>query len=272
MHVPKRLLLLLLSLLLSGCGQSPEPVSSVEEPTDPFHYVFEERAYLLPDGEPRGAALGESYENEALRLHWTYPAPQTGSLTAPATKAMCAWFQKQGLLCDTEALVNTALADYADAQDSGRTFQPYHVTQDTHLTCQSVGLWGFSTTVSTPANFPRDQYMEESIYQSDFFDAAGEYLELWDLFTVPEATVRRRLLDLCQKAAPPEDSTSLAELEQWFQPSSVVFWPEHVEVVYGPDTLEKNQRIYAFAYGGLADILQSWALPDAWEELEAIDR
>jgi len=247
-------------LLLSGCGGG-RPDEYV-----PSHFSGSSRqtwVYASPDGRE----LPPYYEYDQLGgpvvliAGWGYPAPNCwDGLDFTAATAVCDALWESGPGYDREVWRETALQDWEEAQAEGREFRPYRVSSETDLRYETDRVWQFTTqvTVSTPL-----QSLAVETVTNRFFDVStGEELSLWDLFTVPEAEARARILDLFReedRAVSPEDlercfRPEYAGFERYVDPT---FLEEELRLIisFPARTLDETSYFFTLQADGLTDIL-----------------
>ena len=272
MKRPRALLALLPAcLLLSGCH-----TGSADLPPDVEYPIFssysEDASFRAPDGArmpPYRTFAGDGGETEILLFSRIYPAPsywrEDRDLTA--AHAVCDQLWYQGLALDLEDWVDTAAADWADAQATGRDFARYLVEQSTDCTLETERLWNFVTRLTYPAAYPFDRTIVETIRRSQFFDpATGEELDPTELFLVPEAELPHVLYALSVDTWPEDvDTTAPAETDfvRWFSPELLYLDEDSLTLEFPAGTLEEDGPwLFPFSYQELEGILQPWAMPE----------
>lgn len=178
-------------------------------------------------------------------------------LTEAAQKAVSVYFDQQGLLYDTDSELEKAYADYLACKADGTEFQSRYVSQDIYPTASNEKIMGFATSVMLPV----DRESSQELRLGAVFDRkTGEALSIWDLFTVPEAEARQRLLDAYKLA----DPVLRAEMEAALKPEYIVLFPDYLYVTFPQGSLPSQQYGYIFDidYDKLRDVLQTWAIPN----------
>ena len=261
--------LLFMCLLASGCQTGSDPLPpETEYPL--FSSYSEQASFRAPDGARMPSYrpfAGDGGETEILSFSRTYPAPSGWRDEQPAAAyAVCDQLWYQGLALDLEDWVDTAAADWADAQATGRSFACYPVEQSTDCTLETDRLWNFVTRLAYPAEYPFDRVMVETIVRSQFFDPAdGAELDPAELFLIPEADLPHALYTLTADTWPENTEVSTpaeADFARWFSTEYLYLYEDGLMLEFPAGTLEDNAWLFPFSYQELDGILQPWAMPE----------
>ncbi len=175
------------------------------------------------------------------------------ALSEEVQAAVSAWYQSTGKRYDLPALLQAA---YTCCKEQGKEqFQPGRVTQTIASTASNEQIICFVTSVDQAA----DPAQGETLRYSAFFDrASGQRLELWSLFTQPEAIVRQTLA-----AAASDDPVVQERLAAAIDPEHVMFLSDHLEVDFPAGAFEGQSSSYTLSvdYTQLAGVLDSRAMP-----------
>lgn len=179
-----------------------------------------------------------------------------GSLTEEVQAAVSAWYQGEGKYYDLSALLS---ASYTRWQEQGESFVPGRVGQSTASTATSGSVIYFTTTVEQAVDPENGQQLR---YSAAFDRATGQRLDLWTLFTVPEADARMALA-----AAAGDDPAVQETLAAAIDPVHVIFFEDRLEVEFPAGSLEGLDTAYILVvdYAQLDGVLTSNALPGGAE-------
>ena len=260
--------LLLLGICLAGCqGDS----GSLPQETDfsSFTSDSEKLSFRAPDGArmpPYRLFPGEGGEEEILSFTWNFPAPSDwGGADLTAVNAVCDQIWYHGLDLDLETWVDTASADWADAQSSGRDFSCYQIEQSTWCTLDTDRLWNFVTHLSYPAEYPYNRMMKSTICRSQFFDpATGAELSAGELFLVSEADLPRTLYAQAVDTWPENTDTAAPEESAFIRCFSTEYLyldEDGLTLEFPAGTLADTPWLFPFSYEELSGILQPWVIP-----------
>lgn len=177
------------------------------------------------------------------------------ALSESAQKAVGEYYEKQGLLYDTQSELENAYTEYLTCKESGAEYHERYIAQDIAPTASNDTIMCFLTSVYLPAN---GQTAQELHLGAAFDRKTGDALSNWDLFTLPEEKTRQWLLDAFQV-----DSSLRAEMEAALKPEYIILFPEYLEVTFPQGTLPSQEYSYGVGleYNKLKAVLQPWAVP-----------
>lgn len=211
------------------------------------------RAYRLPDG------------TELLRVndfggpenHYVGGVESFDDLSDAAKEKVRAYYENRGPLYDEGEELERAYAAY---RELGEAFACDWVQEDVTPTASNETVMYFAASLTLP-----QEYGERTSYEQRFggaFDReTGEKIDNWDLFTVPEAEVRRRFPALCGWVEEPELQRAMSGA---LDPDWFVFFPEHVSVTFPPGSLPGEENGYGISlyYKDAPEgFFQPWAIP-----------
>lgn len=176
-------------------------------------------------------------------------------LSQEVQSAVSAWYQGAGRRYDLNTLLQAAYTRY---QEQGKdNFQAVRVSQSVASTAFSEQVIYFTTTVDQAVDPAQGQTLR---YTAAFDRASGQRLELWSLFTQPEANVR-----LALAAAAGDDPAVQERLAAAIDPERVIFYADHLEVDFPAGAFEGLDTAYTLAvdYEQLSGLLSSRALPSS---------
>ena len=249
--------------LLSGCSQD-----TVQEE---IWELEAEDVAAFPDGE--NADRWRGYK-DGLREPWAVyelsdgtvllleddPAGPEGdaayaALSEEVQAAVLAWWQGGGRRYDLEALLAGC---YARWQEQGaEAYQPGRVGQSLRAAAAGPGAVCFVLTVEEAA----DPAAGRSQRYSLLIDReTGQRLDVWSLFTVPEAEARQAIA-----AAAGDDPDVRQRLAAAIDPERVLFYPEWLEVEFPAGAFDGLDSAYILAvdYADLGGVVDSRILPAA---------
>jgi len=177
-------------------------------------------------------------------------------LSDTAQKAVSAFYEKQGLLYDTQSELKNAYAEYLACKESETEYHERYITQDIAPTASNDTIMCFLTSVNLPT---KSQEAQELRLGAAFERKTGEVLSNWDLFTLPEEEARQWLLNAFDV-----DPALRAEMEAALKPEYIILFPENLEVTFPQGTLPSQEHRYSCAldYDKLKAVLQPWATPN----------
>jgi hypothetical protein len=178
-------------------------------------------------------------------------------LSDAAKKAVSAFYEKQGLLYDTRSELKNAYAEYLACKESGTEYHERHITQDIAPTASNDTIMCFQTSVILPT---KGDEVQELRLGASFDRNTGKALGNWDLFALPEAEARQRLLDAFDV-----EPALRAEMEAALKPEYITLFPESLSVTFPQGTLPSQEHAYGFGlkYNKLKDVLHPWAIPNS---------
>ena len=126
----------------------------------------------------------------------------------------------------------------------------------------------FMTTVVIPT---QDSFGYEKRMGEAFSKETGEYISNLDLFSCKQDEVLKNLLRISGDSHP----KLLKELEQVFDPQSIILFPNALEVSFQQSDSENYEYMHLIGIDydeKLLEILHSWAVPDSTEQMSEIVR
>lgn len=178
-------------------------------------------------------------------------------LSKKAQTTVQTFYDEQGLLYDLPLELEKAYEYYLTCKDSEIKFHSYHVEQSTSPTASNDNIMCFITTVMLPI---RSQVYDEIRLGAVFSKETGEYINSWDLFSLPKEDVISELLIVAQI----EDKNLLEEMKLAFKPEYIVLFPDNLSISFPQGSLPSQEHGYIFGieYDELEKILYSWAIPN----------
>lgn len=254
---------LLLGLLyLTGCGEEPEA-------QQPEWTLVQETAAVLSDGERVALWHTDEDSYNVYRLSDGTDLLVVGgpdalnSVTVPGgfaslptetQRRVQMYFDEQGTLYNVQDELEAAYADFKETQSAEQPWEARRIEQETQLVAESDRMASFYTTLSLDGT-PLQDYRLGTVFDRE----SGKKLDLWSLFTVSQETAMERLIE----GGGVTDPGLYASLAAALQPERVVFFDDCVGVYFTKELLG-NDEGYEFTveYSELADVLESWAVPD----------
>lgn len=279
MNQRKRLsaaLMLLTAGILIGCGNSDktEEVHSfaVWEKTDEDAYTFadgvkavkwknekentQQYRYRLEDGTDllqTTCVLSPEEENDSELSGFD-------GLEDEAKEKVRDYYQKQGVVYDLEQQLEDAYADYLACVDSREHFTCHEVSQDVTESAENGTCMVILTAVTTPKKLHFDGGTTCN-YQTAIFDRkSGETIDIWDLFTKPQAETKEELAKICSV----EDTTvSEQDVGPVMDQSQILLFQDYLEVWFPYGTWERQEfdKGFGFEYEKIEGLLYDWAVP-----------
>lgn len=267
---------LILSLVfLAGCSKAPvqeeETLHLIQEnaaslPGDERADLWQDEhntfdSYRLPDG----TSLLTIYKTVGPANCYVAGTVSYNDLSESARKGIDGYYEKQGLLYDTEAELQKAYGDYLSCRENGTAYQERHVRQEITPSASNDTAVSFITTVTLPVN---GQEAKELRLGAVFNRETGAVYSNWDLFSLSEDAARQWLLD-----APGTVSPALRkEMEAALRPEYILLFPDHLEISYPQGTLPSQEYSYSIGLdydAELLSVLQPWAVPDGRETADS---
>ena len=200
-------------------------------------YELSDGTAILLEDDPAGPENDDGYK----------------ALSEDVQAAISAWYQSIGKRYDLPDLLQ---AVYTRCKEQGKDqFQPGRVTQTIASTASNEEVICFATTV----NEAIDPEETQTIRYSAFFDrASGQRLELWSIFSQPEAEVRQAIA-----AAASTDPAVQERLAAAIDPEHVILLADHLEVDFPAGAFEgqSSSSTLSVDYTQLAGLLDSRAMP-----------
>lgn len=256
-------------LLLTGCQN--------ETVQEEIWELEAEDAAVFADGE--AADRWRGYQN-GLREPWVLYELSDGTvllqendtggpegsaayaaLSEDVQAAVSAWYQGEGARYDLTALLQACYDRYQAV--GSEAFTPGLVAQTAAATAASEKAVYLVTTVEQAV----DPAAGETLRYGTAFDrATGQRLEVWSLFTKPEAEVR-----LALAAAAGDDPDIQARLAEAIDPQHILFYEDHLEIDFPAGAFEGLDTGYILSvdYDQLDGVLDPSALPGAAEAGQA---
>lgn len=180
-------------------------------------------------------------------------------LSEAAKPRVLSFYEEQGLLYDTQAILEKAYRDYR-SRGADQAFDGYTVGQEIAPTASSGRVMYFLTSVTLPI---AGAHAQELRLGAAFDRETGEALPAWDLFACSREEVLQTLLDRADITNP----VLRGEMEAAFRPESLVFFPENLEVSFPQGALPSEEYAYMLGldYDDLDGVLYDWAVPSGRE-------
>lgn len=175
------------------------------------------------------------------------------ALSEEVQAAVSAWYQGEGARYDLTALLEACYARYQE--QGGENYQPGLVAQTASATAASEGVVYLTTLVEQAADPAACQTLR---YGAAFDRASGQRLEVWSLFTRPEAEVR-----LALAAAAGDDPEVQQRLADAIDPGHILFYEDRLEIDFPAGAFAGLDTTYTLTveYARLEGILDPRALP-----------
>ena len=250
-------------LLLTGCQN--------ETVQEEIWELEAEDAAVFADGE--AADRWRGYQN-GLREPWVLYELSDGTvllqendiggpegsaayaaLSENVQAAVSAWYQGEGARYDLTALLQACYDRYQAV--GSEAFGPGLVAQTAAATAASEKAVYLVTTVEQAVDPAAGEMLR---YGTAFDRATGQRLEVWSLFTKPEAEVR-----LALAAAAGDDPDIQARLAEAIDPQHILFFEDRLEIDFPAGAFEGLDTGYILSvdYDQLDGVLDPSALPGA---------
>lgn len=177
-------------------------------------------------------------------------------LSETAQKAVSAFYEKQGVLYDTQSELEKAYAEYLACKESGTEYHERHISQDIVPIASNDTIMCFNTSVILPVG----GYVAQELRLNTVFNReTGAVIRTWDLFKIPEREARQLILDAFDVEEPLR-----AEMKAALKPEYISLSSENLSVTFPPGTLPSQEYGYGFGvkYSKLKDVLHPWAIPN----------
>ena len=135
------------------------------------HNTFD--SYRLPDG----TRLLTIYKTVGPANCYVAGTVSYNDLSESARKGIDGYYEKQGLLYDTEAELQKAYGDYLSCRENGTVYQERHVRQEITPSASNETAVSFITTVTLPVN---GQEAKELRLGAVFNRETGAVYSNWD--------------------------------------------------------------------------------------------
>lgn len=177
-------------------------------------------------------------------------------MSESAQKELSTFYEKLGLLYDTQSELQNAYAAFLAWKENRTEYYERYITLDIVPTASSDSIMCFLTSVSLPVD---GQIVQELRFGAAFDRNTGKVTSNWDLFALPEAEARQRLLDAFEVYA-----ALRVEMEAALKPEYIIMFPENMEVTFPMGTLPSQEYEYrcSLDYNKLKAILQPWVIPE----------
>ena len=248
-------------LLLTGCQN--------ETVQEEIWELEAEDAAVFADGE--AADRWRGYQN-GLREPWVLYELSDGTvllqendtggpegsaayaaLSEDVQAAVSAWYQGEGARYDLTALLQACYDRYQAV--GSEAFEPGLVAQTAAATAASEKAVYLVTTVEQAVDPAAGEMLR---YGTAFDRATGQRLEVWSLFTKPEAEAR-----LALAAAAGDDPDIQARLAEAIDPQHILFFEDRLEIDFPAGAFEGLDTGYILSvdYARLDGVLDPSALP-----------
>lgn len=215
-----------------------------------YSYRLADGTELLEVDEPRGPA--DYYAG----------APESfADLSETAQRQVRQYYEDRGLLYDEMDALEQC---YAAWKELGEAYRSGHIQQTVAPSASSERVMYFTTELTLPQEYGTPLCTSTS-FQDAFDRRTGERLEVWDLFTVPEAEVRKRLPELVDWELNP---IICAEMSQALEPEWIRFGQGGLTVFFPAGSLPSEELGYHVSVDceNIPEgFVQPWAVPGTWE-------
>ncbi|HHY25244.1 MAG TPA: hypothetical protein GX523_00575 [Desulfitobacterium dehalogenans] len=262
------IILLLCLILLAGCSGEPRQEKEIWT-------MVEEKIITFSDGESVNLWRTDSIGHAAYKLSdettllivrdpigpanvYVGGVESFDDLCESTQRAVCAFYEEQGLLYNIPSELENAYTEYLACKDNGTLFGEYSISQDISPTASNDSIMCFLTSVILPVN---GQMAQEVRLGAVFSRETGEVLNNWELFSLPEDEARQRLLDTFNVA----DSALRTEMKAALKPEYIILFPDNLEVTFPRGTLPSQEDSYSIGvgYDELQGVIQTWAVPNS---------
>lgn len=262
---PLIIIMIILTILLSGCTKGYQQVeeewSLVENDVMTFsdgvsvdlwtRDFFGDDVYKLSDGTvllrvqelagPSNTYVGgnESYDD----------------LTELAQKKVDEYYYNQRLLYDVDEELKKAYSEYLQFDKNPAKFNDHFISQEIVPITSNDKIMSFLTSVILPVE---GQVVTESHFGAVFDRETGEYIDIWDIFTLEESEVRKILID----KSGVEELGLKVELENALESKYICMFDEYFEVMFPQGTLSSQDQVFIISiyYDDVQNIMQDWAM------------
>lgn len=216
---------------------------------DQYRYRLEDGTDLLETTDT--LSPGEAENPEILGMK---------GLKEEVRQAVERYYQEQGLCYDLDQMLEEAYEDYLACKKTKERFLCHTVTQDITPTAETDRMLVLMTAVIEPKD-PHFTGNTRTRYSSLIVDREeGTFLEIWELFDLPEKDVKKELAKLCSI----EDNTvSEKDILPVMDQADILLFQDYLEVWFPYGTWEKQEfdKGFGFEYGQLENLLFEWAVP-----------
>ena len=217
--------------------------------TDATHYKLENEVTLLNVADPLGPE--SIYVSDAESLE---------DLSENAQAKVIEYYQNRGLLYNEFEILEKAYQEYLES-DKKSEFRTWMIRQETFPIASNDKTIYFMTTVVIPTE---DSFGYEKRMGEAFNKETGEYISNLDLFSCKQDEVLKNLLMISGDS----DPKLLKELEQVFDPQSIILFPNALELSFQQSDSGNYEYMHLIGVDydeKLLEILHSWAVPDSNE-------
>lgn len=197
--------------------------------------TFDRFIYELPDGTE---LLWGEVPNSESNLSGGGLEERT-DLSENAKEAIAAYLDEHGSLYDLDKSLESAYADYLNAEETGRDFRSNIMLQENRLFDGNGHYATCSIRLSTPA----EQYYTGVAVEDEHFvifdTQTGEVVPLWDLFNVSEEQVRIVLGEHC---VADNVSTTAEEYACAIDPEYVCWSPTDLDIHFPAGSLQEYEH------------------------------
>ncbi len=271
MKIKEILIILLMCLiLLVGCYDKPQQEKEIWT-------LEKEKVVIFPDGEfvnlwktnrteqdiyklSDGTSLLRVNEQSGPANVYVGGIESFDNLSENAQNTVSTFYEEQGLLYNLQSELEKAYSEYLNCKSNGNTFNDLFISQDISPTASNDSIMCFLTSVTLPIS---GQMYQEIRLGAVFDRQTGEVQNTWDLFSLPENEIRKKLLKLSQIT----DIELLIEMENALKPEYIILFPDTLEITFPRGTLPSQEYscILGIDYDDLDGVIQTWAIPDSHE-------
>lgn len=177
--------------------------------------------------------------------------PSVDDLSDNARQKVVDWYRDRGKGYHLHTELEKAYRRLLDCQEREEEYESARLSQEVVNTAGSDRVLWMAATVSLPDEAGRQR---EYRWGAAFDRDTGEWIDPWELFSVPREEALRRIFTVSQGHEPTQ-----AQLDG-VEDDSLIFTSEGLELfVSGENTY------YAVDIAGLRDILHDWAVPGSPE-------
>ena len=171
------------------------------------------------------------------------------------------WYQDQGEVYDLDQELENAYKDYQECEKNKEHFTCHKVSQDVTESAETTDYIVILTAVTTPKKLHFDGGTTCNYRTAIFQRETGEMLDIWSLFTKPEAEIKEELAQICSV----EDTTvSEQDVGPVMDRSQILLFQDYLEVWFPYGTWERQEfdKGFGFEYDKIDGLLYDWAVPE----------
>ena len=258
------LLILLLALCLTGCGEEEVPAQDI---------LVREAVYTFSDGTTvdlweREHIIDRLYKlSDGTEILTVQDRPMPGNvfvggmegfsgLTEEAQERVTAYYEEVGSLLDMEQLLENAYADYLMCQeDEDLEFETHHAVEDLGPSMETERAIAYRTIIHVPADAHYERIVTECSSTTVFDRTTGEVIPFEELFLVPVEEVYDRFAEQCEVYYGGDVRDSI-------QPEWFVWYDDGLSFNVPAGLVGEVGCIFSVDYEDLEGVVQPWMVPE----------